>query len=90
MGYDKYNIDELTDMSSLGLFAFVCSVIGVVKTPYMTDFAQILFVLALNNIHYPLHLRSFLESTKLTFLNKFVAIIQDNMNGKGKFGYIVD
>ena len=56
----------------------------------MTDFGQVLFILALNNLHYPLHIRSFLESTKLAFLHGFISIQQQNMEGKGKFAYIVN
>lgn len=38
----------------------VVALVGLVKNPYMTDFAQLVFVLALNNVHYPLNLRTFL------------------------------
>ncbi len=56
----------------------------------MTDYAQLLWILALNNVHYPLNLRTFLEGTKVAVLHKFISAEQPNMSGSGKFGYIVN
>jgi hypothetical protein len=70
-GYDKYPAD-LSEIDNFGLFALMCAVIGLVKNPYFTDFAQIVFVVALTNIHYPIHLRSFLEDGSLAFLHGFI------------------
>lgn len=47
-------------MTELGILALFCALIGLVKNPYMTDFGQLLWILALNNVHYPLNLRTFL------------------------------
>lgn len=68
----------------------MCALIGLPKTPYMIDYAQVLFIIGLNNIHYPLHLRSMLEDAGLSFLNGFAGIEQDKMNGKGKLAYVVN
>jgi hypothetical protein len=43
-----------------GMFTLISALIGLIKTPYMTDYAQVLFIVGLSNIHYPLHLRSYL------------------------------
>ena len=63
---------------------------GLFKNPYMTDFAQLLWILALNNIHYPKNLRTFLESTKIATLHGVMGVEQNNMEGSGKFGYVVN
>lgn len=73
-----------------GIFTLLCAVIGLIKTPYMTDYAQVLFIVGLSNIHYPLHLRSYLENTGLAWLNRFVEAKKNNVEGKGKFKYVVD
>lgn len=70
--------------------ALFCSLMGLFKNPYMTDFGQLLWILALNNIHYPLNLRTFLESTKTASLHGFMGISQPNMTGSGKFGYVTN
>jgi len=77
-------------MSNIGILTLFCAIIGLFKNPYMTDFAQILWILALNNIHYPFNLRTFLESTKISTLNGFLGIQQPNMDGSGKFSYLVN
>lgn len=63
---------------------------GLFKNAYMTDYGQLLWILALNNIHYPLGLRSFLESTKVATLHGIMGIKQEDMEGSGKFGYVVN
>ncbi len=89
-GYDKYNNSELSNFSGIGILALVCALIGLVKNPLMTDFGQLLWVLALNNIHYPFNLRTFLEGSKVAHLHGFIAIEQTNMEGSGKFAYVVN
>lgn len=58
-GYDYYPTN-LPNLSSFAIVALVCALMGLIKNPYMTDFAQILFFLGLLDTHYPLHLASFL------------------------------
>jgi hypothetical protein len=58
MGYDFY--PKLQDLSIVGVLALLCAVIGLGKNPYMTDFAQSLFLLGLVNVHFPFHLASLL------------------------------
>jgi hypothetical protein len=38
----------------------IAALMGLIKQPFMTDFAQILFLLGLLDTHYPSHLASFL------------------------------
>jgi len=59
MGYDYYPSD-LPNLSSLGGFALIAALLGLIKNPFMTDFAQVLFFLGLLDTHYPRHLASFL------------------------------
>jgi hypothetical protein len=58
---------------------FICAVIGLVKSPYMTDFGQMFFIIYLNNVHYPFNLRSFLSGSKFAVLNQIISIPQQNM-----------
>ena len=80
----------MKDLSGLGILALFCALIGLVKNPYITDFGQLLWILALNNVHYPFNLRTFLESSKVANLHKFMSISQPNMYGNGKFAYVVN
>lgn len=43
---------------SIGFVILACALIGLVKNPYMTDFSQIIYLMALVNLHYPANLAS--------------------------------
>ena len=58
----------------IALLALVCALVGLVKNPYITDFGQLIFLLALLNVHYPCHFASFLESTKLAHLKNLLSL----------------
>jgi hypothetical protein len=56
----------------------------------MTDFAQLVYLMAFFNLHYPNNLASVLESGAMAHLHGFIKIVQYNAVGKGKFSYITD
>lgn len=58
-GYDYYSA-SLPSLSSIGILALFCALIGLVKNPFMVDYAQVLFFLGLLDCHYPRQLASFL------------------------------
>lgn len=58
-GFDYYP-SNLPNLSSLGGFALIAAILGLIKNPFMTDFAQVLYLLGLLDTHYPNHLASFL------------------------------
>jgi hypothetical protein len=64
------------------LLLLACALIGMVKNPYMTDFAQLVYLMALVNLHYPKNLASALESGAYAHLHKFIAFIQNYSMGK--------
>jgi len=58
----------------IGVFVLICAIVGLYKNPYMTDFAQVLFLMALVNYHYPFHLASFLESTGIAHFHNIISV----------------
>ena len=54
-GFDIYPV---TKEVSIGFVILACALIGLVKNPYMTDFSQIIYLMALVNLHYPANLAS--------------------------------
>ena len=72
-GYDKYD-DDLVDLSGLGVFVLVVALIGLGKNPYMLDFAQTLFLMALVDVHYPGNLASFLEGTSIAHFHGWIGL----------------
>ena len=40
----------------IGILLLAVALIGMVKNPYMTDFAQLIYLLALIGLHYPANL----------------------------------
>ena len=53
----------------------------MVKHPFMSDFGQFIFLLALITLHYPYHLASALESTGLAQFNSVIPIEQLEAQG---------
>lgn len=66
----------------------VVAVVGLAKNPYMVDFAQTLFLVGLVDSHFPFHLASFLEGTRIAHLNGVISLEQDGAPGEGKFMYL--
>lgn len=85
-GYDYYP-SGLPDLKSLGALALACALVGLFKNPFMTDFAQVLFLLGLLDSHYPSHLASFLEGSSLAHLHGLIPFSQGG-TGNGKFMYL--
>lgn len=84
-GYDLY--PDLPYLY-LGIIFLICALVGLVKNPLMTDFAQLIYLLAFLNIHYPVNLSSMLESSRLAHLHGLVSLPQEYANGEAKFSYV--
>lgn len=63
---------------------------GLVKNPYATDFAQLVYLLALVNLHYPANLASLLEDSRVAHLHGILHIEQKSAVGPAKFKYVAD
>jgi hypothetical protein len=86
-GFDYYPT-SMPSLTSLGVLALICALMGLIKNPYMTDFSQILFLLGLLDTHYPSHLASFLEGSSLAHFHGLIPLQQDGCLGTGKFMYL--
>lgn len=74
----------------VGILFLVCALIGLVRNPYLTDFAQMIYVYSLINLHYPINLASFLESAYISHLLQFFEVDQSDSWSTGKFSYVTN
>lgn len=86
-GFDIY---PQTMSLSIGFLLLGCALVGMVKNPYMTDFAQLIYLLALVNLHYPNNLYTALQSSNLAHLHGIVQVEQMHAVGRAKFSYLTD
>ncbi len=78
----------MSSLKALGIISLISALIGLFKNPFLTDFAQILFLIGLLNTHYPYNLASFLESCSIAHFHGIIPLDQQDSLGRGKFMYL--